>query len=456
MQQASGEGGLWVQQATAIIHADTHDIWNLTPEFLSEEEIVPENWVCTRTARSQEQVTIEYEAIRWSGNERDLWIMALPGRPIDSTIRRTTYIVPEMVVRYLDRVPYLPVKKLWFHWILSAVGPRPEGWMQATFLPRGLPADLALTNLQSYVVFHVEGIEFQVRVRDESSVYGDDSNSNSVHFRVLRNGIGRRTKSRGYCLRGRSLGRQTRNRGESNRPSVGRIRARMTSQTRVRRRGIQYHFAQRSVAQVPSPGEWQPLTGGRPLHNLAQGANAIPESPTLHSAVASGGAPVVDVPGGPSSLPRNHEKMLTATGRVQELRAALQWLFGSEETPTHWHTQPASDYRRTWDSIHETAHQVLVTNLLTTSPSGRHDPDELAGQLQMLPAEEEVSTVLSQLETDDLRDFANGVMNVAVSAARRDGTDLEAVRELNNWFATAEEIVAVGDDYEEIYGDDNQ
>jgi hypothetical protein len=76
--------------------------------------------------------------------------------------------------------------------------------------------------------------------------------------------------------------------------------------------------------------------------------------------------------------------------------------------------------------------------------------EELSAQLKMLPSPGEVSTVVSQLEIDDLRDFAGSIMNVAVNAAQEGHADLNTIRLLNGWFASMEETIAAADELEEI------
>ena len=81
-------------------------------------------------------------------------------------------------------------------------------------------------------------------------------------------------------------------------------------------------------------------------------------------------------------------------------------------------------------------------------------PQDLDGearvQLEMLPSADEVSTVVSQLEIDDLREFAASIMNAAVDSAHEGHVGLETVRFLNGWFATMEETVVAGNRLGEI------
>ena len=89
----------------------------------------------------------------------------------------------------------------------------------------------------------------------------------------------------------------------------------------------------------------------------------------------------------------------------------------------------------------------MTTDLKTP---GKIDDDELHAQIDMLPSPEEVSSVVSQLETEDLREFATAVMNTSVQAALSGHVDIETIRFLNGWFASMEETIAAGGDIEEI------
>ena len=76
--------------------------------------------------------------------------------------------------------------------------------------------------------------------------------------------------------------------------------------------------------------------------------------------------------------------------------------------------------------------------------------EELSAQLEMLPDARAVSTVVSQLEPSDLREFAASIMNVAMDYARKETSDIDAIRLLNGWFASMEETMAAGGELEEI------
>ena len=78
------------------------------------------------------------------------------------------------------------------------------------------------------------------------------------------------------------------------------------------------------------------------------------------------------------------------------------------------------------------------------------DDAELHAQIDMLPSAEEVSEVVAQLKTADLREFAAAVMTASVESAHRGHIDIETIRFLNGWFASMEETIAAGDDIEGI------
>ena len=85
----------------------------------------------------------------------------------------------------------------------------------------------------------------------------------------------------------------------------------------------------------------------------------------------------------------------------------------------------------------------------TTTESQDRD-GESHGQLEMLPSPDEVTTVVSQLAIDDLREFASSIMNAAVDSAHKGHVDLDTIQFLNGWFASMEETIAAGDHLEEI------
>ena len=86
----------------------------------------------------------------------------------------------------------------------------------------------------------------------------------------------------------------------------------------------------------------------------------------------------------------------------------------------------------------------------TAGPLEAGPDEELSAQLEMLPDARAVSAVVSQLEPSDLREFAASIVNIAVNYARRETSDIDAVRLLNGWFASMEETIAAAGELEEI------
>ena len=72
---------------------------------------------------------------------------------------------------------------------------------------------------------------------------------------------------------------------------------------------------------------------------------------------------------------------------------------------------------------------------------------ELRGQIRMLPSAEDIEAIVSEVDPGYLRGFATAIMTVAADEARRECMGLEAVSQLNGWFATMEELVAAGVDH---------
>ena len=94
---------------------------------------------------------------------------------------------------------------------------------------------------------------------------------------------------------------------------------------------------------------------------------------------------------------------------------------------------------------------IVKQSLARTAGRVEANPnEELDAQLEMLPDPRAVSTVVSQLDPSDLREFAASIMNVAVDYARKETSDIDAVRLLNGWFASMEETISAGDELEEI------
>ena len=183
-----GDDGLWVHQASSVIAADSHDIWEFTPEFLMTNGLALPDWECTRAVRNPDDVFIQYESdqyglIHWIIDERNLWITSRPDYPIDVEVRlNADHIIPVLSRRYLDSVPFLPARQIWFFWDISAIVPNPQNWMHNNFLNHGWTADFEYASVQPRLVFDAGNIQFSVTVRAERSHRRGEPFDNSITF----------------------------------------------------------------------------------------------------------------------------------------------------------------------------------------------------------------------------------------------------------------------------------
>ena len=135
---------IWVHGESAIISADSHDIWSFTPNFLADAEVVPSDWPCRWARRNQSSVDIRYDHVNWRMFEGNLWIDSFPELPFgEHLFLDNEPLIPTMASRFLGTLPHLPVQRLWFRWLVSAVIPEPNQWMLNTFFPRGCPTEFS-------------------------------------------------------------------------------------------------------------------------------------------------------------------------------------------------------------------------------------------------------------------------------------------------------------------------
>ena len=160
---------LWVHQESAIIIADSHDVWSFTPEFLSTSEIVPDDWICQRAARTQDAMEIQYGPIHWHMTESNLWIDSYPNRSIEDWLGiEDETLVPAMVESYMGRVPYLPFGGLWGFWRISANKSNLHRLTLESVLGDEWPGELSITRFQPALDMDFTSGEtnFRITVRD--------------------------------------------------------------------------------------------------------------------------------------------------------------------------------------------------------------------------------------------------------------------------------------------------
>jgi len=183
----TSDDGLWIHQESAVISAEFHDVWRFSPEFLLEEEIVHESWVCHRASRSTDQVSIQYGPSHWSMTQNELWISVHPEQALTSDFD----VIPEdggmsqvqvLAHNFLLTIPSLPSRRLWFYWRISAIIPDRNQWMQENFLNRKWPIELGAITLSPNLLVHRDGIQFDIRVRNETYQRGGVDTPSSITF----------------------------------------------------------------------------------------------------------------------------------------------------------------------------------------------------------------------------------------------------------------------------------
>ena len=148
-EEANGSSGLWVRQESAIIIADSHDVWSFTPEFLYANEIVPDDWICHRATRTQDSIGIQYGPIHWYMTSQNLWIDNYPDRSIEEWLGiQDERLAPAMAKSYLTRVPYLPFGSLWSYWRISANRPDRHRLGLENVLGKEWPEEMSIGRFQ--------------------------------------------------------------------------------------------------------------------------------------------------------------------------------------------------------------------------------------------------------------------------------------------------------------------
>ncbi len=159
---------LWVHRESAVIRAESHDIWSFTPEFLLANQIVPDEWMCRSAKREPDVVDIQYGPIHWRMTESDLWISMFPDCPVSSRASMADkYLVAAMAKGYIERVPYSPLTSVWFNWRISSVNSNRHQWMLDNFLTKGWPEEAPITGMQPVLDFSSDGARFQITVQND-------------------------------------------------------------------------------------------------------------------------------------------------------------------------------------------------------------------------------------------------------------------------------------------------
>ena len=160
---------LWVHGESAIISADSHDIWSFTPDFLAGAEIVPGDWPCRWARRNQSSVDIRYDTVNWRMSEGNLWIDSFPNRPFGEHLYlEDEPLIPAMASGFLATLPHLPVQRLWFFWRVSAIIPAPNQWLLNNFFPRGGPPEFGPAAVEPDLYFTKGDLAFHLKLRSQA------------------------------------------------------------------------------------------------------------------------------------------------------------------------------------------------------------------------------------------------------------------------------------------------
>ena len=174
---------LWIHQESAVISAESHDVWRFTPEFLLASEIVPDTWICRQATQSSDEVMIHIGPVQWTMTPKDLWITAYPDQPLTvDADDASVHLIPVVTSNFLETVPYVPTRRLWLFWQISIVNPDRDRWMLETFLNGGWPSDLGVVALQPRLTVFLNDLTIQMTVRNITSYRRGEAHLESTAF----------------------------------------------------------------------------------------------------------------------------------------------------------------------------------------------------------------------------------------------------------------------------------
>ena len=172
---------LWVHGESAIISADSHDIWSFTPDMLAGAEIVPSDWPCRWARRNQSSVDIRYDAVNWRMFEGNLWTDGFPERPFGNQLYlEDEPLIPAMASRFLGTFEHLPVQRLWFFWRVSALIPEPTQWLSDNFCPRGCPPEFRVAAVEPDLFFAKDDLVVHLKLRSQARYRQDEPPRDSL------------------------------------------------------------------------------------------------------------------------------------------------------------------------------------------------------------------------------------------------------------------------------------
>ena len=182
-EEVTNPAKIWVHSESVVISAESHDLWSFTPEFLMSKGIVEADWVCTRATRNQTTVEIQYESTRWRMNQRNLWIHTEPDGELGESLQiEGNPLVPLMAHRFLEAVPHLPFRGLWFFWEAFVLSPDPLRWILDIFSAQDWPGGLEPTRLQPEFTLRRGGLAVRLTIKNQQMRPGGGDPQNSIMF----------------------------------------------------------------------------------------------------------------------------------------------------------------------------------------------------------------------------------------------------------------------------------
>ena len=174
---------LWVHEQAAVITAESHDISGFTPSFLLTNDIVPYDWTCWRATRTEDSVEIGIGPTTWRMTESQLWVSVSPDCPFngeDLDPLEPYFLDP--IKRYLDAIPYLPTRHLWFFWSISVTDPKWRQWTEDTFLRNHWPPELGTPMLRPSITSQKGDLTLLMNIKNELTNRAGQPAQDSIVF----------------------------------------------------------------------------------------------------------------------------------------------------------------------------------------------------------------------------------------------------------------------------------
>ena len=166
---------LWIHQESIIISADSHDLWGFTPESLFDGKIVHDSWPCYQATRSADRMFIQYGPSHWTMTERELWITIFPDLPLSdrgetkSEDGEEAWSASQFLARnFLAQAPFIPSRRFWFFWRISAINPDRNRWMLENFLGKDWPPNLGAVRVNPQLHVFIDDLQLNITVRNET------------------------------------------------------------------------------------------------------------------------------------------------------------------------------------------------------------------------------------------------------------------------------------------------